>query len=183
MEFKKIIDTESEEFKEVWKIYESSFPDDEKRDLESQKEIMKHPSNNFYEIIEGGEIVGLFEEWDFRDFIFREHAAVREDLRNKGFGTELFKEYLKKCDGKIFVGEVEGPEEGEMAERRIGFYNRLGILLNDYRYVQPAYAPDKKPIYLLLITYPRKITKEEFYSIRNKIHKNVYGLRKPLLEI
>jgi GNAT superfamily N-acetyltransferase len=183
MEFRKIKDTNSKDFKKVWNIYESSFPDDEKRDLESQKEVIKHPSNNFYAIIEEGETIGLFEEWDFGDFIFGEHVAIREDLRNKGFGTKLFKEYLKRCGERIFVGEVEGPKEGGMAKRRIGFYSRLGILLNDHRYVQPAYSPDKNPMYLFLITYPRKITKEEFVLIRDKIHRVVYGQKEPIIEI
>lgn len=182
MEFKKIKDADSEEFKRVWKIYEEAFPGDERRDLKTQEKVMGKKGYNFYAVIENKEIIGLFAEWDLGDFIFGEHAAIRKDLRNNGLGTKLFKDYLKKCGTKILVGEVEGSQEGEMAKRRIEFYKRLGILLNDYKYVQPPYGKDKNPIYLFLITYPREITKEEFSSIRDRIHKTVYGLKEPLIE-
>lgn len=44
-------------------------------------------------------------------------------------------EYIRQS-GKPVLLEVE-PPLGEMEQRRIGFYERLGFHLNPYAYVQP----------------------------------------------
>jgi len=183
MEFKKITNTESEDFRKAWAIYEEAFPDDERRRLEVQKKVMEKSEYSFKAIYENDKLIGLFADWEIGDFLFGEHFAIQKDLRDKGLGGTAFKAYLDKVSKRIFIGEVERPEEGEMAIRRIGFYKRLGMKLNEWDYIQPAYGPGKAPLPLYLITYPKEINKQEFENIRLGIHLKVYGLSEPLISI
>ena len=180
MNFKKIENSYSEEFKEAWKIYESSFPSDERRDLKSQQKLMKNKSYNFIIVLKNNILVAIITDWDFGNFLFVEHLAVKGDLRGKHIGTELLKEYLAKNKQKIIL-EVERPET-EIAAKRIKFYEKIGFELNTFDYIQPPYGKDKSPVPMFLMTYPKKISGFEFSSIREKIHIVVYGLQKPLLD-
>jgi len=181
MKFKKVVDPTSSEFKAIWSIYETTFPEDHKRDLELQKEYLGRKNYNFNAIYSGKEIIGLIAEWDFEDFFLVEHYAIRKGLRGKGFGTKILKEYHKSKD-KLVIGEAERPNTREKA-RRLGFFKRIGIILNKYEFVQPAYSKDKKEFPLFLMSYPRAITEREFRRFRNTIHREVYGFEDPLLKL
>ena len=179
MEFIKIENSDSQEFKEAWEIYEGAFPSDERRTLELQKELIKNKQYNFFIVTKDNVLVAIITDWNFEDFLFVEHLAVKEDLRGKGIGTELLKEYLSKNKQKMVL-EVERPET-EIATKRIKFYEKIGFDLNDFDYIQPTYGKDKNPIPMFLMTYPEKITKSEFSTIREKLNIIVYGLEKTLL--
>jgi len=179
MEIIKLINEDSQEFKEAWRIYESSFPSDERRTLDLQKELIENKQYNFFMVLKDKILVAIITDWNFKDFLFVEHLSVEKDLRGKGIGTELLKEYLSKNKQKIVL-EVERPETN-IAIKRIKFYEKIGFKLNDFDYIQPPYGKDKNPVPLFLMTYPKKITESEFSSIREKLHIVVYGLGKPLL--
>lgn len=179
MEFKRITDSNSEDFKKIWKIYQYSFPSDEKRTLKKQSEVLHNNLYNLLGIYHQNQLMGFIATWKFKDFIFNEHVAVEESLRGKGHGTKIMKKQLYK-NNKQIVLEVERPGVNINAKRRIKFYEKLGFKLNTYNYVQPPYDKTKKPVPLFLMTYPREISKSEFVKIRNKIHTTVYGLATPL---
>ena len=178
MKLERIVSSESEQFNEVWQIYEMSFPADERRNLQQQTELLKHNQYQFFAAYDGDKIVGLLATWKFDDFLFMEHFAVREELRNSGTGTKIMKEFLGNVT--LAVGEVERPET-EMARRRIGFWERQGFKLNRYDYTQPWYSKEKQLVPMFIISYPREISEDEFSSIREKVHKTVYGLETPLM--
>lgn len=178
--FKKLKNSDSQEFKEAWNVYDSSFSSDEKRTLELQKELMKNKQYGFFIVTKDAMLVAIITEWNFGDFFFVEHFAVKEDFRRKGIGTELLKEYLSKNKQKVVL-EVERPES-DIATKRIRFYENVGFKLNSFDYIQPPYTKDKNPVPLLLMTYPANISQTEFSSIRQKLHIFVYGLEKPLLD-
>ena len=179
MEFINLENSDSQEFKEAWEIYESSFSSDERRTSELQKELIKNEQYNFFIVIKNNILVAIITDWNFKDFSFVEHLAVKKDLRGKGIGTELLKEYISRNKQKIVL-EVKKPED-ESAVKRIRFYEEIGFKLNNFDYIQPPYGKDKSPVSMLLMTYPEKITQFEFSSIREKLHITVYGLEKPIL--
>ena len=123
MEFIKLENSDSQEFKEAWEIYRSSFPSDERRTFALQKELIKNNKYNFFIVTKEKVLVAIITDWNFGDFLFIEHLAVRGDLRGKGFGTELLKEYLSKNKQKIVL-EVERPSN-EIATKRIKFYEKM----------------------------------------------------------
>ncbi len=180
MEFVRLENTDSCEFREAWKIYESSFPSDEKRTLDLQKGLIRNEKYNFFIALEDENLSGIITSWDFEGFSFIEHLAVRKDLREGGIGTLLLREYLSVNKQKVVL-EVERPDT-EIAARRIGFYERIGFKLNDFDYIQPSYGEGKNPVRMLLMSYLGKLNESEFSSIREIVHTTVYGLEEPLLD-
>ncbi|MNY54601.1 hypothetical protein D3C86_1904940 [compost metagenome] len=71
--------------------------------------------------------------------------------------------------------EVE-PPAGELEQRRIGFYERLGFHLNPYDYVQPPLRTGQPDLPLRIMTYPRPIRKSEFQLYREILYTEVYKI-------
>ena len=178
MKFKKIENSNSEKFNEAWSIYESSFPSDERRSLESQLKLMKNKLYNFFGVFEKNVLVAVIAYWNFGNFLFIENLAVKTELRDIGIGTRLLEEYLIKNKKKIVL-EVERLSN-KIAIKRIKFYKKIGFKLNKYNYIHPPYGKGKNPIPMFLMTYPKTINKSEFSLIREKVHTTVYGYEKPL---
>src|SRR3989344_2760408 len=155
MEFKKIENSDSREFKEAWKIYESSFLPNERRSLELQIKLMKNKLYNFFVVLENKILVAIITYWDSGTFLFVEHLAVKEDIRGKFIGSKLLKDYLIR-NKQTIVLEVEIPST-EIAIKRINFYEKMGFKLNKFDYVQPKYEKGKSPISMFLMTYPKTI--------------------------
>ena len=164
-----------EDFDKVFQIMELSFPEDEHRTYEEQKELL---NNSLYQIYilpdESGENIKAFVAvWEFDEMVYIEHLAVNPEFRNGGLGAMILQELISRSDKQICL-EVEPPKE-TMAIRRIGFYERNGFFLNEYDYMQPAISKGRKPIPLLIMTSGRKISKEEFDRIRIVLYTKVYG--------
>lgn len=164
-----------EDFDKVFQIMELSFPEDEHRTYEEQKELL---NNSLYQIYilpdESGENIKAFVAvWEFDEMVYIEHLAVNPEFRNGGLGAMILQELISRSEKQICL-EVEPPKE-TMAIRRIGFYERNGFFLNEYDYMQPAISKGRKPIPLLIMTSGRKISKEEFDRIRTVLYTKVYG--------
>lgn len=160
------------DFNRIWDIYEKSFPEDERRSIELQKKILKNPKYEFRPLYDNEKIIGLLAKWDLDDFIFVDHFAIDERYRGKGYGKKFIKELLEKSN-KIVVLEVEKPET-IIAKKRIEFYERLNFHLNHFSYNQPAYGENKKPVPLLIMTYPEPLDEDGFMRIKGKLYKDVY---------
>lgn len=162
--------------KEIWNIYIDSFPEDERRSIELQKEALKKPGYNLIPILIGEKIIGFMATWDLDDFIFIEHYAINQKYRGRGYGRKFLKSMLNKCKKKLVL-EVERPTT-DIAKRRIKFYQGLNFHLNHFRYIQPPYDRSKKPISLMIMTYPGPIDQGEFYEIKDRLYNTVYEVDK-----
>ena len=180
MKFEKIVNVNSRKFRDVWEVYEHSFPRDEKRTFEDQIKIMPKKSHALF-YVSDRKFLGIMETWDLNNAVLIEHFAVKENLRNRGFGTKIISTYIRKSK-KTIVLETEKPVR-HVQKRRINFWKRLGFHLNKHDYIQPAYDETKKPVKMFLMSYPKPINKKCFFKIRNDTHKTVYGLEKPLMKI
>lgn len=157
----------TDDFDSVYKIMEKSFPCDERRPYDEQKELLKETRYNIFE--ESG---GFIATWEFDEFVFIEHFAVAEEKRNSGIGSKILTEFLEMSQ-KLVCLEVEPPST-EMSRRRIAFYERNGFSLNEYDYFQPPISKGKNIVPLMIMTSGRKIAKEEFEKIRDTLYNEVY---------
>lgn len=103
MEFIRLDDPYSREFKKAWEIYESSFPPDEKRTLELQRELSRNSQYRFFVILKGNALVAIITDWDFGDFLFVEHFAVKEEFRGRGIGAELLRNTSQEQAKKSYL--------------------------------------------------------------------------------
>ncbi|MBO5424716.1 MAG: GNAT family N-acetyltransferase, partial [Lachnospiraceae bacterium] len=164
----------SYDFDKVYKIMEDSFPPDEHRPYEEQKELLNNPNYCIYvsksEV--SSDIQGFMAVWQFETLTFIEHFAVDEKYRNAGLGSEMLQDICDMVQGRICL-EVELPYT-DMAKKRIGFYERNGFTYNNYQYVQPAISNGRNPIPLRIMTTESSLNIEEFNMVKELLYKEVY---------
>ncbi|MCI5874575.1 MAG: GNAT family N-acetyltransferase [Clostridiales bacterium] len=162
-----------ENFEQVWSIMESSFPIDERRTRENQEMIIDNPHYFLYGCRKDAEIMAFFAVWKLESLAFVEHFAVDERFRNGGIGAGLLQELLQVLDVPVVL-EVEFPKT-ELQQRRIRFYERNGFVLNPYDdYVQPALSDAGKALPLMIMTYPKDVSREQYEQIRDTLYREVY---------
>lgn len=160
-------------FDKIFKLMEASFPKEEFRNYEGQKSLLDNPKYSIIARFSGSEnLIGFISFWSLEGFNFIEHFAVSPSQRGQGTGSKMLKEFIKSS-GKSIVLEVE-PPENEIAERRIGFYERNGFLLNTFDYYQKPLRPECSETKLYLMSYPKKLSNKEFEHVKNEIYSNVY---------
>lgn len=156
------------------RVYHTSFPIDEQRPITDIARLIEE-DNRFvaYAITDKqGVFVGLLTTWHFNDFIYIEHFAIEPTLRSQGYGAETLSTFIEEQQ-KAIVLEAEPPTD-ELSRRRIGFYQRCGLTLYDYPYIQPAYTPESNPVPLRIMgTIDTEATPLE--HVRDTLHREVYG--------
>jgi len=163
----------------VERIYIESFPPNERRPvLEFNRLIEEDDSFSVYVLLNGEERVGFLTYWTFDTFIYAEHFAIAPEHRSGGYGREVMEAFI--ADTKLpIILEVEMPDT-EMAQRRIGFYERVGFKLWNITYEQPPYEEEFDPIPMKLMTFRNIDMEKEFDSIKKLIYTKVYGVQDKL---
>lgn len=178
-----------DEFEQVFAIMERSFPLEEYRTYEEQKQLLRDPRYHIYTVHAAVDqktendkdenpdthkaIQAFLAVWQLETFTFVEHFASDPALRGRGIGKVVLQEAARLFSGRICL-EVELPET-DLAKRRIAFYERNGFYLNLYSYVQPPLRKGKKELPLMLMTYGSGVSKEKFEIIRDTLYRDVYG--------
>ena len=104
-----------------------------------------------------------------------EHFAIDASARNGGIGGESMKQFMALCDTPVVL-EVEIPTE-EMSKRRIGFYERLGYVLDNHVYFQPPYRPGEPSLEMRLMTHGKIDLSKSFEDVKNNLYRYVYGVQ------
>ena len=174
------------------RVYQTSFPIDEQRPIESiahllteeprytmqaiiddENEDLWHPLNAKPYTLNTKQTLGLLTTWEFDDFIYIEHFAIDPTLRSQGYGSEALKAFIHE-HGKPLVLEAEPPTDA-LSIRRIKFYERIGLTLYDFPYMQPAYTEDSNPVELRLMgTLDTNTTPLTLVS--DTLHREVYRI-------
>ncbi|MFZ4398552.1 MAG: GNAT family N-acetyltransferase [Bacteroidales bacterium] len=157
----------------VKKIYENSFPFNERRDFKNTIALLSDKRFQLSAILFENEIVGMLSKWDFDGFVYIEHFAIAKVFRGNGLGSFVLQEMIKKENRQIVL-EVELPENN-FSLKRIKFYERFGFHICHELYIQPPYDKEKKSVSMLIMTLQRIQSITEFNSIKSCIHKEVYG--------
>lgn len=123
------------------KLYEQSFPVEERRPWPLIAKPSKKDSPKLFAILADGHIAGMLTLWTFEHFAYIEHLAINPDLRGKGVGSVAIRELIEKIGMKPIVVEIEPPTESKPdTVRRHDFYSRLGFQTIATDYIQPPYA-------------------------------------------
>lgn len=164
---------DKKEFDRVFEIMSLSFPLDEYRTYSEQKSLLDDES---YRILKHGNetVTAFLAVWELEAFTFVEHFATHPDHRNQGLGEKMLKELISSSKKPICL-EVELPET-ELSQRRIHFYERCGLHLNSYPYVQPSISKGRAPVPLMIMTSSSKITESVFQKLRSNLYRKVYRI-------
>lgn len=162
-----------EYFSRVFEILEYSFPKSERRDQnEHFAEFNRHTFRSM--VLDNGTVLGFMNFWELHGFIYLEHFAVAKELRGQGLGAYLMDELKKISGARPLILEAEPPEQSDIAARRVRFYERLGFVLNGYKYLQPPYSGSEQPLPLSIMSFPNALSRTEFLQIRNELYRGAY---------
>ena len=170
MELRKITIQEYDKF---FSMLESDFCLDERRTKENELKAFSFDNFSPNFIYEGETLVGYVCFWEFESFLFVEHFAINSQMRGSGLGSRFLKEFSDNATKSIIL-EVELPET-EIASKRIKFYERLGYVVNEYKYTQPAYQPESNPVDMHLMSFGSALSEEEFNEYTQTIKRVVYN--------
>lgn len=164
-----------DDFEQVHDLMGCSFPLVERRHHDAQKALLDHPHYAINALYDDENRVRAFMAlWEFEPFVFFEHFAVHPDCRNGGIGAGMLRELLSRIPKRVCL-EVEPPET-ELAQRRIRFYERNGLFLNRYPYIQPPLNEESSPIPLMVMSTGSPLSPEEFATVKETLYREVYGL-------
>lgn len=174
--FERITNSRSPHYQYMEQLLVASFPTDEYRALEEEREYTDSKEifyNNI--ILSDGPPIGLITYWDFGQFYYVEHFAIDPAQRNGGYGKTVLNKLCEELHRPIIL-EVETPVE-EMAKRRIGFYQRQGFSLWEKEYLQPPYKAGDTYLPMHLMAYGNLECEKAFDEIKNLIYREVYNVK------
>jgi GNAT superfamily N-acetyltransferase len=188
MEIEKITIDQKETLEEVFKIYETSFPANERQTLETLKIRLKEKKEVLFTAKINNEVVGIGFLFDLlgSDFLLLDYLAVKENHRGKQIGERLF-EFLKqysKSQNKHLLMEVDDPEYGEDKPsriKRVAFYQKNGALwLKDVKYILPG-LDGTSITEQILMTVPNGLKNEffgeEIQRLVKVLYSELYGIK------
>ena len=159
MNFERIKDTQNRYFEGAYRLCESSFPIEERRDIGELLRVMKNDDYHFCVLLDGDELCGIVLYWEIEGLIYLEHLATLPEKRCSGLGATALE--LLKQEGKMIILEIEPPQD-ELTERRLGFYSRNGFVRAPYRHIQAKYHEGDPDVELVILSYPEVIGKEDY---------------------
>ncbi len=164
---------EKKVFPKVYEIMEQSFPKEEYRSYEDQLALLEREEYKLYGAIgSNGELMAFFAVWELIDFLFIEHFAVRDKLRNQGLGAQMIRSLQARYSAPMCL-EVELPQNA-LTERRIAFYERNGFYLNHFPYEQPSLGAGRAAVPLRIMTSGGPLSEGTFRYLKERLYKVVY---------
>lgn len=170
MKFVRIEQKDKEKWDKVWELYEKSFPLAERRRLEDHLRAMN--DDHFYpmSIWNSNELIGIAFYWQWDNYRYIEYMAVSPELHGQGHGSQIIK-HLREAHHTVIL-EID-PLINELSVRRLQFYERAGFTLTPYRFIHLPYRLGTSTQELLILSYPKMITKEQHLDFLNFINKRV----------
>ena len=158
-----------EDFDSLYDLIESSFPFEERPTRDEGRIRFGKEEFSAYALLEDGERVGFITVWQVADFHFIEHFVIYGEYRNRGYGAAAISAAIKLFPRMVLEAE---PHDGDVASRRLAFYERCGFVINDFPYMQPSYHGGEG-VRLRLLSYPDMLQKPEWTA--EQIYSAGYG--------
>jgi len=202
--FERITDTDHPLFEDAWRLYISSFPPEERRQLRTQRKIMADAPYHFELIIdraEGANGSGKKREKSGKNGGqtlkgsgqgHKDGGALVGILLWWGFDDMRYLEHfatvprlrggglgaraLAAFTARSAVPVVleVEPPETELSRRRVGFYRRQGFVASERPYTHPPYKRGGERVPLMLMSHPAPITDAQFASFMNVHHPVIH---------
>ncbi len=160
-------------FANFWKLMEEAFPLDERRDKYSFESML--PETDFVVklfVDYKNDPVAFISWWHIKNFRYVEHFMVSSLHRSGGIGSKIFNDFLTEENTSVIL-EVE-PIIDILTERRVNFYNRLGLELLPFNYMQPPYHNNFPFKPMLLMSNFSGIDTNQIGHVVKEIHQKVY---------
>ncbi len=167
----------SEHFEsDVEMLYYNSFPVEERRPWEGVLTMLSQKDSpyNIYVILRDDAFAGFISWWKLGRFVYIEHFAVEMEMRGDGVGSKSLRRFVDAVQMPVVL-EVELPQRGEAARRRIAFYSRNGFTAHPhFDYIQPSYGAGLPLVPLMLMTAGNEGLLD-LKQVAHQLHSVVYG--------
>lgn len=164
--------------KKVSDLYHDAFPPDERRPWPDLKSRIADPAQQPELLIirHRGRFAGFISWWQLDCHVrYIEHFAILSSLRGRSIGSKALAAFLAQTSTPAVL-EVEPEGSTSMADRRIAFYKRVGLIPHhNHHYIQPPYAPDLHPVHLTLMTTPLSHSAPSLQTIAATIRRQVHN--------
>lgn len=162
-----------------------AFPESERRDLDAQRHNVDDPGvpvTCYGAYAEGRDgLAGFITVWDMGGYRYIEHLATAEAVRNGGIGGAIVDAVMRTVPATPLVLEAEPEGSGEMARRRMAFYERHGLRAwRGYDYLQPPYRPGGERVPLVLMATQGLDAAADFARVAADLARRVYPPQQPL---
>lgn len=169
-----VIDPESPEFNKLWLLYNTAFPQDERRSPYEHSLVQADPRFHFAAIRYEKLTAGFLAYWELHDLLFIEHFAIEPEFRSEGIGGRVI-EYLQYEADRMIVLDVEPEDVSFDAVRRVRFYEKHGFRYCRKPVVLPTYW-FAKPITSNLMVWAPNNSKLTQKQILDSISRSIYHL-------
>lgn len=169
-----VTDPESPEFQKLWLLYNTAFPQDERRSLFEHKLIQEDQRFHFAAIRYEGLTAGFLAYWELHDLLFIEHFAIEPEFRSEGIGSRVIEDLQYEAD-RMIVLDVEPEDESVNAVRRVHFYEKHGFRYCRKPVVLPTYW-SAKPIPSNLMVWAPNNSKLTQKQILDSISRGIYHI-------
>lgn len=160
-------------FKSFRTLYESSFPLEEQRSLQQQELAFADSHYHLLLYYEGeNELIGFISYWDFEDYHYIEHFAINTQIRGRGFGSAVLKDFMSRSQLPIIL-EIE-PIRDDTSAARLRFYEKNGFTTNPYPHKQPPFKKDSAPVPLIILSSGKELSPAEFQRFSADFHGIVF---------
>lgn len=158
-------------YKSFHDLYVVSFPIFEQRSAAQQADAFQSEQYKLLAFTEGEAFLGFISYWEFDTYCYVEHFAVNAELRGKGYGSTMLREF-QQSTGKLILLEID-PITDSVSEARLRFYKKCGFHENPYPHRHPAYRGEYHPHPLIVLTSKRAMSKEEYQMFYKDLKETV----------
>lgn len=157
------------------RLYESAFPECERRPTEAWLRLMDDEPA-FHAMLIGTESIfaGILTYWEMPGFVYVEHFAVVPEARGGGIGQYMMQQFRQAFPRVVLEAE---PPTDELTQRRIAFYRRCGFEMSERPYLQPPYRWGEQPVPLVLMSTDAVWLESQYDMVCRIVAERVYGVR------
>lgn len=170
MNFIRITHTNEENFYKAWNLYETSFPIYERRTFDTHIKALDDENFHCTYITENNTFIGILFFWKLEEFIYIEHFAIDENLRDKGYGSKILKEFC--LIEKNLILEIDPPIDN-ISIKRYYFYKNCGFKLYDFEHVQLPYRKGYEGYKLTILANGIDLNQELYSKFYHLMFKNL----------
>ncbi|EKT63929.1 GNAT family N-acetyltransferase [Providencia burhodogranariea] len=167
---KRLTDKDVVEIDNINHLYDTAFPEYEKRSYQGRQSILCHDDYYLYYFSDNGVYVGFVGSWKIDDFFYVEHLAVSPELRGQGYGQKVLKLFSEQV--KNIILEID-PVIDEVSQKRLRFYQHCGFKQNEYKHTHPCYHPEYAPHHLEILSFPEQINHQAYLQFNEKLNNIV----------
>ncbi|MCD8072609.1 MAG: GNAT family N-acetyltransferase [Alistipes sp.] len=176
MELLKITPSESRLWEQVWRLYNESFPEYERRRVSSHTMACEDPDFHTYISIDNGNLQALLFYWTYGKYIYIEHVAVDPHLRGKSIGSKLLTSFARDNGDCTIILEIDPPCD-DISRRRLAFYERIGFKNTGRIFTHPSYSRSGQGHELLVLSYPENLDDPEYKEFMEFVSEKVLKYR------